>query len=343
MRKILVCLLALTIAACEWNSIPPPDARNATVDSPGLTLTRLNPGPTHGLTAIFFSSVTTGYISTRAGSIYKTVDGGNTWKQQNTGNTQPLFDMFFINDATGYAVGGNEDCAGSGCTPTGPVMLRTSDGGQTWTKVRLNLSFQIELESIWFADEAIGFAVGTNLILSTTDGGASWNEKDVDIGALLMDVEFIGKKKGLVTGTFGRLLRTLDGGETWTSSIPYPELGANDLAVVSQDLVFSAGYLKMQKSTDFGITWTDVRNGPADIFEVVFTTGEIGYAFGRGKYCCGDFGEHQGSVYYTADGGETWKGSDDVGVTGVLESASFPAINTGYAVSQNAVIRIERR
>ena len=128
-----------------------------------------------------------------------------------------------------------------------------------------------------------------------------------------------------------------------TLSNPFPSFGANTLAVVNDNLVYSAGYSTIHKSTDFGNTWIELPSHPLDIYKLVFKTADIGYAFGRGQYSGGDFGTNYGSIYYTEDGGNTWSGCDTIHQIGLIEAASFPLTNIGYAVSNYTVIKIKRK
>lgn len=57
-----------------------------------------------------------GYACTNDGIILKSSNGGNSWKQQATGSTVALSELFFVNSYTGYAAGVNG------------TLLKTTDG-----------------------------------------------------------------------------------------------------------------------------------------------------------------------------------------------------------------------
>ncbi|NDG75142.1 MAG: photosystem II assembly protein, partial [Synechococcaceae bacterium WB8_1B_136] len=71
-----------------------------------------------------------------------------------------------------------------------------------------------------FTDGQHGFLVGSNrLILETNDGGASWQERALDLPAeenfRLISVDFNGDE-GWIAGQPGLLLHSTDGGQNWS-------------------------------------------------------------------------------------------------------------------------------
>ncbi|MBK9096800.1 MAG: T9SS type A sorting domain-containing protein [bacterium] len=64
-----------------------------------------------------FPTSTVGYVVGMGGGIYKTTNSGLSWTSQNSGTSQTLNDVFFINDFTGFVTGENG------------VILKTTDGG----------------------------------------------------------------------------------------------------------------------------------------------------------------------------------------------------------------------
>ena len=104
--------------------------------------------------------------------------------------------------------------------------MKTTDGGESWTT-------QVTVATVrefCFLTDADGFAVGGKSILRTNDGGATWENvtpKDDRIKDL-RSVCFLDASKGWVAGRgadekvgdayikHSILLRTSDGGTTWT-------------------------------------------------------------------------------------------------------------------------------
>jgi photosystem II stability/assembly factor-like uncharacterized protein len=108
------------------------------------------------LYSVDFVNPDTGWVVGNYGKIYKTTDGANTWVSQNTPTTSPLYDIKFINENLGWAVGYG-------------VILKTIDGGTNWI-----WSFGgFAHKSLCFINQNTGWVVGASgKIFKTTDGGA---------------------------------------------------------------------------------------------------------------------------------------------------------------------------
>ncbi|MBX3165343.1 MAG: hypothetical protein KF900_12785 [Bacteroidetes bacterium] len=347
MKKLItIALLGWFISGCK-KDVPITTQSPSKID--GLELTFYKTNLQKNFQAICFVDETTGYIAGYDGALYKTTNGGSSWIALNSNTSLPLFDIFFLNKDEGFVVGGQGFCGGYPCTPPGAIILYTSNGGQTWEQVYTPpsnnpLSKYVELQSIYFVNNSVGFAVGAETILSTKDKGVTWQETKIDsIGGAMMDVEFIDDKKGFIACTFGKLLKTTDGGETWSISSPFPAIGANTLAFISENLIYSAGYIDIAKSIDGGNSWNNLPSYPTDIFKLNFITEDIGFAFGRGKYSGGEYGHNYASVYYTTNGGSTWKGNDKIQELGVIKAASFPNANVGFAIGGDVVVKMKRQ
>jgi photosystem II stability/assembly factor-like uncharacterized protein len=78
--------------------------------------------------------------------IYRTVNGGRTWQQQNSGVQSDLHDVRFLDALEGWAVGDEG------------TIIHTNDGGLHWTTERSGTEHP--LERIFFADRTRGWAVG---------------------------------------------------------------------------------------------------------------------------------------------------------------------------------------
>lgn len=128
------------------------------------------------ITNIFFVNNQKGWLTGKGGFIARTTDSGLTWSKQHAPTSADLTSIFFINEEAGWAVG------------VGSTILYTRDGGLTWKNASVAGSLgAAPLASVSFADERHGWAVGgygqgisfslftpSNLILSTSDGGLTW-------------------------------------------------------------------------------------------------------------------------------------------------------------------------
>ena len=200
----------------------------------------------------------------RFGMILLTHDGGKTWQERASGTSRALSAISFADHQHGFIVGG------------GGTILATSDGGATW---RAQLSGTREhflgvYASSPVAAQAVG-AFGT--LLSTSDGGATWRKHELswdrlipnitkDSGSLepnLNAVYFANPEMGWIVGEFGLVLKTTDGGRTWTSQT-YGSDRPQLFAVMFRDKLtgWSVGQQgTLLKTTDGGRNWIAVDIG----------------------------------------------------------------------------------
>ena len=103
----------------------------------------------------FFVNNSTGFIIGHS-SIYKTTNTVN-WVIKSTDAVQGKYleDIYFVNSSTGWIVGYGY-LSGS----YEPLILHTSDGGETWENQVLNES--ISLLSVDFIDNNNGWVAGSN-------------------------------------------------------------------------------------------------------------------------------------------------------------------------------------
>lgn len=292
-----------------------------------------------GFISVFFLNEKDGYVTSYNGGIYKTTDSAKNWTSLNSTTNLPIRDIYFLNSDNGFAVGGQNSCGGTGCIPPGGFILRTQNAGQTWKKIYTPLN-KLEITSIYFINNLVGFCVGDNVIYKTNDGGQNWTENQINnLVGKMMKIKFSDSQNGFIVCLFDRILKTTDGGSTWQITSPQKNSGYYSLSS-SNGASYVSGQGEILKSVDNGISWNELANSPSDIYDIHFTTQNIGYAFGRGNYSVGDFGHFYGSMYCTYNGGNSWNGNGDFTDVGLIQAVSFPSNKIGYAVSGDKVIKI---
>jgi photosystem II stability/assembly factor-like uncharacterized protein len=339
--------LVLIFAGCNQEPKPVVNKKIGPTEIEGLELSFRSPYEstliTGALLTIKFTSESTGYLSTNDGSIYQTRDGARSWAKQKADSPMPVYGFSFINDSEGWAVGGRSNCnylnAVTGCIPIGALVLHTKDAGQTWESVTVPGAQPNELTSVFFINSNVGFAVGKKSIIRTTNAGVTWDVKVMnDISGDMRHVRFFDEMNGLILSTWGIMLRTTDGGDSW-EQCNFPIQGGNSLTVTNSNIAFAATGQAIQKSSDLGKTWHPLPAFPRSNYEMVFLSETTGLTFGSGVPDPGNYNS-LGSIYYTVDGGKSWKGSDKIKEMEIINSADFPTSKVGYAISMMQLVKI---
>ena len=102
----------------------------------------------------------------------------------------------------------------SSCSTSG---VKTADNSP-WDTIQFEK--QSNTLDIDFIDDNHGFLVGSNrLIMETTDGGKTWEERSLDLSSeenfRLLDIDFKGEE-GWLLGQPSLVMHTYDGGKNWT-------------------------------------------------------------------------------------------------------------------------------
>lgn len=285
----------------------------------------------------YFMNENIGFIGTDSGQIYKTTNKGVNFTLMSSPTNLPIYQILFVNENIGYAVGGKSSCGGTNCIVPGGVILRTSDGGNTWVKqdIRSNVA---EFHSVYFTSSEKGFVVGLVLSLKTTDGGKTWNEFSFGYNGLMSRIYFINQNVGFIIGIKGSIFKTTDGGNTWTKKSTNTESFLYDI-IFADDQVGYCAAEHLLKTVDGGETWTSLNNSVSRYFQVYFSDENHGFTIGDGHYTGGCFGVMTTMLNETKDGGKSWIGHDNLEFGYPL---CFPAKNLGYALGSNRKIyRIE--
>lgn len=197
--------------------------------------------------------------------------------------------------------------------------FRTVDGGKNWDDRGGTLAYrhlnppQAWIEGCTLTDADHGWAVGgkyrgprrldrTPLLLSTGDGGKSWQEVALPAEAsaatnALRNILYQDKKNGWVVGN-GVVLRTGDGGATW--SMAYKggqDYSSLDFATSQLGWVFGRLAIPFLLTKDGGEHWTShhspLGSGTWPLHLVCFTE----------EHCIASVR----SYYSTEDGGQHWE------------------------------------
>jgi photosystem II stability/assembly factor-like uncharacterized protein len=186
------------------------------------------------------------------------------------------------------------------------VLIKTMDGGLTWTEVPTPVNFSFV--SVWSRspDEALVGRVG---LYGTADGGATW---EVDIGgfeafaASVFDIVFTSPDTGFFTKG-GDVFRSDDGGATW-DRVGGSGQFLDDFHYAGGQSIYATGGItyidifgsvsrgEMERSRDGGLTWEPVvLDGVNEIHAAAWKSESEGFLF-----------TFTNMAHHTADGGDTW-------------------------------------
>ena len=250
MRSLVACLLVVTSCTpaahvTSGNVSAPPPTPSAVVASSAPQPSASAALPTGGtdFAAIQLLDATHGYVARYKTQLVltATADGGRTWAPIGVPAAY-LNQVRFIDASTGWVAGFSAaDTPNVACNATPPsgdrgcrgVVLRTTDGGQTWQDV-LDLKpavggrppvVQVEAvdaQTAWAltGDALCGSPPCATAVRRTVDGGRSWTTV---LDGAVRAIRFATAARGWAVTTAANgditVLRTADGGLTWQSGL----------------------------------------------------------------------------------------------------------------------------
>ena len=266
--------------------------------------------------AASFPSVDVGYVVLSNSAVLSTADGGQTFTRRTAVPGGGVGDLLCTSDRTCLAAAGG-------------TVQRTTDGGVTWTQV---VQSNLLVNSLEQADGTTLYAVGQALqVLKSTDAGATWKPKPVsgvpggDFGSIRCsdaDHCLLALRQG------NRIVRTTDGGDSFTSATPPAESAfAVELASADRGLaVGNAGSAVI--SDDGGGTWRVIGGRLTDAFTLVESaTDRIAYAGGP-----------SGALARTTDAGQTWANVSPPTSLGVLAVAA-PTASRVFVLADDGTLQ----
>ena len=208
------------------------------------------------------------------------------------------------------------------------AIFFSGNGGSSWYLNSILESYYFT--DVCFTNAEIGIVIGNSygvgpvsgntLIMKTTDSGNSWLSQNNDLSAIF----FIDSSNGWGVGNYGmfprrvQILKTIDGGENWTSLLDQPTIEDNFLNNIHFTDI-NKGWVVGDAGTvlytvDGGTTWIPQQSGTTNNLNNVFFTD-----FNNG-WIIGD----NGTILHTSNAGVTF-----------IEEAQANVIPTEFLLFQN--------
>ncbi len=215
-----------------------------------------------------------------------TTNGGLNWvNSQHNDTNQLYYDIYFLNNLTGWMGGENGK------------ILKTTTSGTAWYETQTDSSIfsGFPIFDLEFYSSGYGFAMGgandiSGVIWRTIDGGENWS---ITGGSVLGSEPYFGMvffdslNINCVGGDFdfgSSIIRTTNGGLNWD----YEVLGIFGFASALSFRTRAEGWSplgfekKFMYTLDSGNTWQTVFTPDSmEIYDVQFTDERNGYAVGR--------------------------------------------------------------
>ena len=289
---------------------------------------------------IFFFNASTGIAVSYDGKIYKTTDNGSSWSVKYTNPTanQPFYQILFIDANVGYVVGGSHSCEGTGCIPPGGLILKTIDGGNTWTTIFQ----QPGVEFISISKNNLGdlFAISNGSkgrIYKSTDSGVNW------VAIYSFDIYL---HKITFSGTFGfciggntEIIRSSDNGTTWILTTTLTANYATDIKFNSGIGYCITDNQTVYKTTDNGSNWTQTLNNLQSSYVLNPLKSNNCIVFGAGACTDGIIATCSCIIAQTTNAGRNWTETELRDIE-PIRYTSFYSATEGYAVAHSNLIKV---
>jgi photosystem II stability/assembly factor-like uncharacterized protein len=306
----------------------------------GGAWTTVAPGGAPNMTAVAVAPGASGtaIASSSNGSIYRTTTTGASWPAETSGTAATLRDLSMVDATNAFAVGdggvvrvrttagsstwsagasiGTSPLRGVSAVSTSVVFVvandgkaaRSGNGASSWSTASGCGSLQSV--AAFDANNAIAVGYGGTVDLVTWNGTTltcSGISDAIDVGEDLRSVWVVPTTTTVyAAGVRGTLMKSLNGGTSWTRLSPGASPEFDSVAAPSDGSVWLAGGSGTVARTPDGTTWAVVREGTSDSTtdqDIVALSASSAVTVG-GQVDRG--GTWQASIRTTTDGGTTW-------------------------------------
>lgn len=246
-------------------------------------------------------------------SVTPTLWMAQTPDQQYTGFHQ----VKFTTATNGWIAGSYYTSSGTSANIV-TLLLRTTTGGSTWTRVGLGALNISSLEDICPLTDQVLYGYGADraappagqlcYVYKSQDAGQTWT-KLASTGFTNGKLTFLTEQVGLLASA-NAIIKTTDGGNSWQQVWSGALLGFNTIRFASATTGYAVGGVLhdqinagvLFKTTDQGATWQDLKWTQGTIQDAHFLTENVGFVLSFATD-----GSHDTALYKTGNGGVTWQ------------------------------------
>ncbi len=259
------------------------------------------------------------------GLIVRSTDWGWTWRRIREGSVTAgyLTDLAGIDDSSAVVKMGYDE------------LFVTTDRGLNWERRAMGVAPD-QVRSVFIQSPTLWWANTGNALYRSGDAGATW-KRDTSLDARgLARLVYVDSLFGWQVRD-GRVLRTRDGGVTWTEMDIYGFEYNLDVFTTGTDrqtvFILSDGQYVVNKSTDGGETWnislTAAAFPESSPYAGAFTSESVGYIAGDG-----------GRILRSSDGGESWAIVHGAGFLGSIAQVLFQDPRNGAALTHSNTVLV---
>jgi photosystem II stability/assembly factor-like uncharacterized protein len=259
-------------------------------------------------------------IAYGATTIMTTTDNGQTWQTHSSPAHIHLEAM--------------STAANRFCAVSRSALIAFTPDGQHWNYSSSGVSLLIT--NVRFADDRHGWAGGTQeqesaaILLRTSDGGAHWLPCDgaPEAGEVtdLYCTDSLHVWATVSNYTYGNILRSGDGGITWTLQMADTVLSMTGVYFSDELTGWAVGTSGIYHTTDGGAEWT-LNYSSEPLSMVTFADAHHGWAAGSSQ-----------NLFYTTNGGDAWQ-SFTTGIFDGFADLQFTDTLHGIAATGNGVVK----
>lgn len=270
-----------------------------------------------------------------SGLIIHTSNGGQNWTIQNSGVSEKIQDIYFLDNNYGWSVSTRFDSI------WGSYIIKTNNGGELWEKEFFNIENNF-FQTIYFFDSSNGWVAGSpsKVFYGTTDGGFTWNSPRFDSGIYsglpVQKIIFFSKQYGFAVGgrhdLMGVVWKTTDAGLSWLSKNMGFEPLRDFYFIDSLNIVGVGGDFEygtaVARTSDGGENW---------LYELQSYLGvATGLSFRTTKEAWACLGS-ESKFILSVDSGKTWNAVNTLNNAAIYDVVFTDSLN-GFAVGDSGVI-----